>query len=379
MKNNAFYFLVALVALLTACGADGVEQKKAQLMKHKEELHELKIKINQLEKELTEIDPEYAKEQDKSTLVTVLNLTEKPFAHFMDVRGTVESRKNVTLSAETMGRILKINVKEGDYVQVGQTLLIIDAEVIRKNIEELKTALELAETVYAKQANLWKNNIGTEIQYLQAKNNKESLERRLATAYSQLQLATVKAPFSGHVDKVLVKEGEMASPGFPLFRIVSLQDMYVQADVSERYIGKFRKGDSVGIIFPSLNKELSSQIYSLSQVIDQQNRTFSVEVSLPGEGNLFRPNQLSVLRMRDYSNPNALVVPSEIIQKDNHGEYVFVAEKNGEKLVAKKRHIKRGVSYNNETEVLDGLTSNDKVIFKGYRNVSDGVAIKIAG
>jgi membrane fusion protein, multidrug efflux system len=378
MKKNSIFLVLALVIFITACNED-LAQKKAQLVKLKEESHELMDKINKLETEIASLDPEFAKEQDKSTLVSVINIERIPFQRKIDVRGTVSSRKNINISSESMGSIQRILVKEGDVVQQGQTLMQIDAEVLRNNFSEVKTALELAETVYLKQSNLWENKIGTEIQYLQAKNNKESLERKLVTLQSQLKLSTVKAPFAGTIEKVAVREGEMAAPGIPLMRLVSLKDMYLEAEVSERFIGKFNKGDIAEIDFNFLPQSIPSTIFSVGQVINEQNRTFTVEVELPGKSDFLRPNQIGIVKLKDYENPEAIIVPSQIILKDSKGDYVFIVEQTDGKTVARKQHIKRGITFNNQTEVLEGLNPKDQVILKGYRNISDGVAIKIAG
>jgi membrane fusion protein, multidrug efflux system len=377
MKKNRLYYAFAILIFMASC-QDTLESKKAELVKLKDEAYELKIKINELEKEIAILDPDFTKDNDKSPLVSVITVEKKPFQRKIDVRGTVESRRNVTVSAESMGTIQRISVKEGDVVQQGQVIMQIESDVLRNNIVEVKTALTLAETLFEKQSNLWKNGIGTEMQYLQAKNNKESLEKKLNTLQSQLKLSTVKAPFSGTIERLAVREGEMASPGFPLLRLVSLNDMYLNAEVSERFVGKFKKGDAAELEFGFMSELIPATVYSVGQVINDQNRTFSIEVSLPAKSDLFRPNQVGVVKLKDYENPEALIVPSEIIQKDSKGEYVFVVEKSNDKSIASKRHITRGVTFKNETEILEGLKPQDQVVFKGYRSVSEGASVKIA-
>src|SRR5690606_14136693 len=187
----------------------------------------------------------------------------------------------VMISAETAGTIERVHVKEGQRVGAGQVLVTLDAAILRNAVAELKTSLELANTIFEKQSRLWEQKIGTEVQYLEAKNNKESLERKLATTQSQLAQAVVKAPFAGTVDDVTAREGEMASPGVPLVRITSPQDTYIKADISERYIGKLGVGDEVEVYFPVQDMRAKSTIAAVSQVINPENRTFSVEVKIP--------------------------------------------------------------------------------------------------
>ena len=373
MKRIGGLIIIALV--LNGCQptTTTLEQKKEELKTLKDEALNMRQKISTLEKEIAEADPDFFR--DNSTLVSTLKPINKKFVHKIEVRGSVQSRKNIILSAEAMGRINSIVVTEGTLVKKGQMLLKIDATTLKNAIEELKTSLELANIVYKKQANLWKNNIGTEIQYLEAKNKKESLERRLTTTYSQLDLATIEAPFSGSIDEVFVKEGEMAQPGLPMFRIVSLNDMYIKADISENHIGKIAVNDQVKVAFPSISREYNSSITAIGQVININNRTFSIEVKLESD-NLVKPNLTAVLELQDYEN-NAWVIPTEIIQSDNYGDFVFLVGNGDEKSVAKKFRIERGKSFRGETEILNDFNGNELIINQGFREVSEGVAVKL--
>ncbi|HEY5690599.1 MAG TPA: efflux RND transporter periplasmic adaptor subunit, partial [Cyclobacteriaceae bacterium] len=249
---KTIYLIPVLFLIAAACdneqkGDKNVQAKKEKLDKARTELQNLKLTIASLEKEISELDPEFARENSKAILVSIFVAKKKPFEHKVEVRGSVESRKNVFLSAQTAGEIIRINVREGQRVNRGQSLIELDADVIGKTIEELKTSLELAKTVYQKQSRLWEQKIGTEVQYLQAKNNVESLEGKLATANAQLNLAIIRAPFTGTIDQLEAQVGEMAAPGVPLVRIVSSDQMYLKADVSERFIGRFNAGDKVDI------------------------------------------------------------------------------------------------------------------------------------
>jgi len=368
--------LIIVALLLNGCQptTTTLEQKKEELKTLKNEALDLQQQISTLEKEIAEADPDFIR--DNSTLVSTLKPINKKFVHKIEVRGSVQSRKNIILSAEAMGRINSIVVTEGTMVKKGQMLLQIDATTLKNSIEELKTSLELANIVYTKQANLWKNNIGTEIQYLEAKNKKESLERRLTTTYSQLDLATIEAPFSGSIDEVFVKEGEIAQPGLPMFRIVSLDDMYIKADISENHIGKIAVNDQVKVSFPSLSKEYNSSITAIGQVINIKNRTFSIEVKMESD-NQVKPNLTAVLELQDYENNEAWVIPTEIIQNDNYGDFVFLVGNGDEKSVAKKFRIERGKSFRGETEILNQFNGNELIINQGFRDVSEGVAVKL--
>lgn len=380
MKNN--YLIIALTVLAVACGApaddnQNLEAKKKDLEAARKEFASLKEKIEKLEKEISEEDSTF-QQTENAILVSTFIAEKKPFEHKVEVRGAVESRKNVLISAQTIGEVERVHVREGQQVTKGQVLVSQNADVTRNSIAELKTSLELANSVYEKQSKLWEQKIGTEIQYLQAKNNKESLERKLATAYAQLDMAIVKAPFSGTIDELPAREGEVASPGIPLVRIVSQQDMYIKADVSERFIGKFKAGDPVEIYFPTLDKKVASKVASVGQVINPENRTFVVEVALPRIDFNVKPNQVTVLELRDYVSEATLAVPTRIIQRDEDGQFIFVVDDRGDRKLARKVHVVTGISYNSQTEILEGLEGSELIVDQGYRDLTEGVEVNLS-
>jgi RND family efflux transporter MFP subunit len=380
MKNN--YLIIALTVLAVACGApsddnQNLEAKKKDLEAARKEFASLKEKIEKLEKEISEEDSTF-QQTENAILVSTFIAEKKPFEHKVEVRGAVESRKNVLISAQTIGEVERVHVREGQQVTKGQVLVSQNADVTRNSIAELKTSLELANSVYEKQSKLWEQKIGTEIQYLQAKNNKESLDRKLATAYAQLDMAIVKAPFSGTIDELPAREGEVASPGIPLVRIVSQQDMYIKADVSERFIGKFKAGDPVEIYFPTLDKKVASKVASVGQVINPENRTFVVEVALPRIDFNVKPNQVTVLELRDYVSEATLAVPTRIIQRDEDGQFIFVVDDRGERKLARKVHVVTGISYNSQTEILEGLEGSELIVDQGYRDLTEGVEVNLS-
>ena len=375
--TNWKYSLAIIVIALASCQKDDLAAKKTLLAKKSSQLTDLQVEIEQLETDIMELDSTF-KDGAGAILVSMIEVAPTHFEHKIEIRGQVASRKNVTVSAETMGRVLAVNVKEGATVRAGQTLLRLDAEILENNIAELETSLDLATTVYEKQARLWDKQIGTEVQYLQAKNSKESLERRLATARSQRNQAYVKAPFSGVVDLVNIKQGEMATAGMPLIRIVNMGEMHIVADVPERYLTGVKAGDSVDVFFSSLDREMASKVTAVGQVINPLNRTFTVEVDLPSNDRDYKPNMIAVLKVKDYESPQALIVPSGIIQKDNIGDYLYKVTNNENTMEAHKVHITLGKTYGGTTEIIEGLASGDKLVNEGYREVTDGVKVSKA-
>jgi RND family efflux transporter MFP subunit len=249
--------------------------------------------------------------------------------------------------------------------------------VLENSIAELNTQINLAEIIYKKQSSLWDQKIGSEIQYLEAKNNQEAIEKRLASMYTELRKTKVRAPFNGSIDQVPVKEGEFMMMGMPMIRIVSLSELYIKADVSERYVGKFKKGDEVDVYLPASEEHVLSKVMAVSDVINLDNRTFNVEVDLAGIGQELKPNMVVVLQLTDYHKENAMVIPTKIIQNDDIGPFVFKVKDNGTGKVAEKMHIETGASYRSLTEVNKGLTKGEQIISQGFRELSDGMAIRI--
>ncbi len=380
MKRIQYIGIAILAVTVVACGPQGteLEQKIAELEALRAQSADLKNQVLELEAEIAELDPTYGENGNNIILVAAEPLEHSRFEHKVELRGSVQSRKNVLMSAETMGKIESINVKQGQKVQRGQALIVLDADVIENNIQEVQTQLELAKIVFERQSNLWDNNIGTEIQFLEAKNSKEGLERRLKTLESQMEQAIVRAPFSGSIDEIPVNEGEMASPGMPLIRIVKPNDMYISADVSEAHVGKFFVGDEVGVYFPSLDKRLNSTISAVSQVIKSENRTFEIEVNLPHVDFAVQPNQVTVLDIVDYRNPEALVIPTKLVQKDSKGNFIYQIIADDDKQVAQKAHIEVGVTFNNRTEILAGLEPGQLIAMEGYRDLAPNVAVSLA-
>ena len=372
-KSLLFIFLI-----LAACSQNTtLDEKKSELADLRTQSKELNQKIKALEGEIKTEDPTFEQVQVQTTLVSVMEVPTKEFHHKIEVRGSVESRRNIMISAEIPGRINEIKVREGERVTKGQLLMVLDAESIARSIDELKTQLDLAKIVYERQTRLWQQNVGSEIQYLEAQNKVESLEKRLASLNTELNKTRIKAPFSGSIDSVPIKEGEFAMMGMPLVRVVSLSELYIKADVSERFVGKFEQGDVVEVYLPANEEVVISEIVAVSDVINLENRTFNVEVDLSSINQELKPNMMVILQLTDYRNENAMVIPTKIIQNDDIGPFVFKVTDNGSGKIAEKLHIETGASYRSMTEVFKGLTKGEQIIDQGFRELSDGMAVRI--
>jgi RND family efflux transporter MFP subunit len=328
---------------------------------------------------IQEIDAELAALDSTRDLtsVTLLEVQPENFVHAFEALGKVEADRSVNLLPEMGGQIKRVLVSEGDRVAAGQTLVEIDNSVMRSTLDEIKKSLNLAVTLFEKQERLWKQGIGSEVQYLQAKTNKESLEQRIQTLQTQMAMTRVKAPFAGIVDEMSAKEGEFAAPGMALGRLISAGKASVTVDIPESYSNVVGKGQKVDLLFPSINKTLEARVTQVSDYINPDNRTFKVYVNLPATGE-FKPNMLAKVRVRDYEANQALSVPSALVQQDmNGGQYVFVykAVKGGIGLV-EKRPVTIGKNNGSQVEIGSGLKMGEILVDKGARTVRDGQSVK---
>ena len=367
--NKNFSLSLLAVLLLAACGG-GPKDPAAQLAALKDQKTQLESQIAELEKQVA---PATAEKKVKTVGLTQLNTA--PFRHYIDLQGKVDADESVSATARMPGALKRVYVRNGDNVRQGQLLAEVDDAVMLKSLAELEGQLKVAEDIYNRQKSLWDQKIGTEVQYIQAKNGKESLERSIETIKEQWGMTKIYAPTSGTVDMVLLKQGQAIAPGVPLCSILNLSKLKIVGDVTEVYAAKVRKGDRVQVLFPDLNKEIATTVTYVSKTINPLTRTFTVECALPG-GADYRANQIAVMKIVDYQSANAISVPVNLIQTAEDGDYVMVAEKAGEKAAtAKKVTVKQGSNYNGQVEILNGLKKGDWVISTGFQDVNNGEAI----
>ena len=375
MKKHIL-ILTAVATMLAACSGEkkeGLEGKKEELAKLKTEQAAANEKIKALETEIAKLDPKKAAEA-KVKAVSVATLNTETFKRYVELQGTVDAKNSVLVSPKSPGAITAMYVKEGDRVSVGTVIGKVDDSILRESIEEVKTQLTLINTLYEKQKNLWEQKIGTELQFLQAKNNKESIEKKLVTLNTQLAQSKIISPMSGVVDQVISNVGELASPGMGVVRVVNLNNLKVSAKVSDTYAASVKKGDEVLVKFPDLQKELKARISFVSATVDPLSRTFTIEANLPSVKDI-KPNMMAQIQINDATSKDALIIDQNFIQSTENGQIVYVAVTEGNKKVAKGKTVKTGLSYNGKVEILEGLTAGDQLITLGYQDVVDGQTI----
>ncbi len=366
IRNYIIPILVS-VFILSSCGGakeEGLVELKAKQAELKTQLAEINTKISKLEGDSAK----------KFVLVEASAIAPFIFKTYIDVQGRVDAEESVSISSEMPGTITKINVKVGDEVRKGQELAETDARALQQSISDLQTSSELVNQLYEKQKALWDQKIGTEVQYLQAKSQKESMEKKISTLREQIRMTKIISPIDGTVDAVDIKLGQLTAPGMPAIRVINFSNLKVKADLAESYASKVHKGDEVIIRFPDTNDTLVEKVYYASRAISALNRTFGVEVLLDNKKE-FHPNQIAIIKINDYMSAKPVIgIPLNYVQKDLKGQhYVLVAENNK----ATKHNVTLGREYNGRVEITSGLTEQDLLITSGYDGLNEGDAIQI--
>jgi RND family efflux transporter MFP subunit len=382
--SKHFYWILLIGIMAASCGSaekdkqGALNDKKAELEKLKKEQKKLADKVAVLEAEIAKADPGGAASVAK--LVTVMPLTTQAFSHYIDLQGKVDAQ-NISYVAPPNGQggvVKSLYVKQGQAVRKGQVLARLDDQMIRQQIEPLRVQLATAEDTYRRTKSLFDQGIGTYQSVLNAKTQMESLQKQIGIIQRQASLMTVTAPSSGIADLVNVRVGELftgVSAAGPQIRIVNTNDLKVVAAVPENYLGRVSVGSKLQITLPEQNnRELPATVNVVQKVIDPNTRAFNIEAKIPAEANL-KPNQIAQIRILDYSAANAVVIPINVIQSDEKGKYVFVMEKSGDKMVARKKPVIVGESYGQGIEIKSGLSGGEQLVTEGYLNLYEGQVI----
>ena len=376
MKHIYALFIVTL--LLASCG--GKEEVSTDLSALNAEKEILKHQLDSINTKLQVVEEAISKLDTIKKLSVVTTLSPKivDFNHYLEVQGTVKADKSIELHPEMGGTITRIYIKEGQRVSKGQTLAQLDASILNNNIAQMQTQLNLAGTSFERQSRLWEQKIGSEMQYLQAKAQKEGLESNLKALQSQARKMKIIAPFSGTIDEVFAKQGELANPQMPFLRLINLKKVYVESEITETYLNDVKKGTNVIISFNSINKEVSSEISQVGNFINPNNRSFKTRIDISNSNNEIKANQLADIKINDFS-AKGIVIPSYMIQKDRDGNpFVYIISKNETDHKVKKTMITVAKEYNNQSYISEGLTEDDLIIDKGSRLVKSDDEVLIA-
>ena len=378
--------LIVSLFILASCGNS---DRSVEEVIEEGNLSEIRAKKAELSKQQSDISSKIARldaaiqKLDKKTqfaLVRTRKVEDTLFKHYVEIPGDVETDENITIYPEFSGVLLDVLVEEGDRVNKGQVLARIDDGGLSSQLAQLETQAALAKTTFERQKRLWEQNIGSEIQFLEAKANYEAVQNSVDQLQSQLSKTVVRAPFSGVIDETFSEQGEVVAPGqSQLFRLINLSDMYITAAVPESYLGSIKKGTEVMVEIAATGTEFQSQIQQVGNFINPNNRTFEIKVAVPNDKELVKPNLIATVKLNDYTSENAIIIPEGVIQKNAAGQsviYVLQSKNNGTGT-AEKRILETGKVYNDHVEVLSGLKPGELLITEGAKNISEGEEVKI--
>lgn len=359
-------------SILSEGNIDAIKAKKT----------ELTTQLRTIESELVKLDSVIVakSEQEKLTLVSAITTTPVNYNHYLELQGNVQTKQNVLIYPEMAGTLQRVYVKKGQRVNKGQLLATIDNGGMASQVEQLKTQAELSKTTFEKQKRLWEQKIGSEIQFLQAKATYESQISAVKQAESQLGKSTLRAPFSGIIDDVIKDQGTVVAPGpgSEVFRIVNLSNMYIEVDVPETYLGSITKDKKAQVSFPILGETIETQVRQTGNFINPGNRSFTVEIPVSNKKGTIKPNLTAKVRINDYSNDKAILIPQSIVSENADGqEYIYLAETVDGVVQAKRSFVTTGMAQDGMVEVLTGVEVGNLIIKEGARRVKDGQKVEI--
>jgi RND family efflux transporter MFP subunit len=388
MKKIIYLLTIGIFATSCGSGEEGsvkdiiagknVEAIRAKRTAMTAELKALEDQVKLLDSAIAELD-----DNAKLPLVSTLQVEPQEFHHYLELQGDVMTDQNVLVYPEMAGTLYRVYVKQGQKVSKGQLLASIDDGGLSSQLAQLRTQEALAKTTFERQKRLWEQNIGSEIQYLQAKTQYESQQSAIKQLESQVGKSSIRAPFSGIVDDVIKDQGTVVSPGpgSEVFRIVNLSNMYVEVEVPESHLANVTAGKSVEVYFPVLGNTVQTKIRQTGNFINPGNRSFSVEIPVPNKDGKVKPNLTAIAKINDYTNNEAILIPQSVVSENATGEqYVYLTKENesGNEMISKKSIIELGKTQGDFVEVLSGLSAGENIIVEGARSVRDNQLVKVS-
>ena len=381
------YLFLGLAFLATACTENTQRTEKSAL--EPKNLDALQVQKNELTQQLNTLQIELDKVNaaidarsvsEKRTLVSAITVEESNFEHTVEIQANIQTRQNLTLYPEFAGKLIRIYTQEGEEVKKGAVLAAIDDSGLKEQLDQIELQLKLAETTFERTARLWDQKIGSEMQYLEAKTRYEAQKKQYDQMKKQLAKTKIIAPFSGIIDRVFANQGANVAPGVtPILRIVNLKHMYAEADVPERYLPALKEGSKAAVEIPVLGQTLQTQIHQIGNYIQPSNRTFRIEAPLENPEGIIKPNLNARIRIIDYSNPKALMIPRRIIRENAEGAYFVFALVNPEDekgYTAAQRFVKLGKSKGDLIEITAGIAVNDLLIDEGVSQIESDQKVK---
>lgn len=298
----------------------------------------------------------------------------KPFITYISLIGVAKPYQKADVAYDEGGKIRSFLKDKGSYVNEGDVIAEIENSVLKANLDAAKAQYDMAEMNFKKQEQIYNEKVTSELQYLNAKYERDAAKANYELIKSRYEKTFVKAPFSGIVDLKYIEEGEFAAPGAPIVSLVSMDRIKIEAGAPENYVGDIKPGDNVKIIFNDLGGEtFEEKISYVGSSINADNRTFPVEIIINNRNRKIKPELNAVVKIEKSQFDNAAIVPEEVIDKTDLGNVLFV-EENG---VAKMKVVEVSSRYENKAAITEGLSEGDNIILVGYQNLVDGEKVKV--
>jgi membrane fusion protein (multidrug efflux system) len=364
---------IIVLFIVFSCNSD----KQAQLIKLKQQQTDIAEKIKTLESELKSTNKDVLN-PEKFKFVGITEVQTTTFDHYIRVQGKLDGDQNAGVFAEAPGTVSAKYADVGQQVVKGQVLAQIDDQQYRSQLESLETQYKFAADMFEKQKRLWDQKIGSEVQYLQSKTTKESLEQQITSLKQQIEKFKIKSPINGNIEECNIKVGGVVSPDPRLvaYRVVAFNNLRVNAEVSEAYSSKVQKGDKLKVLFPDVNASVDATVDFVSKFINPVNRTFIIESRVTNGIKDLKANMIAIIQINDYHTANAITIPMNVIQTESSQSYVYVVKAKDNYSIAYKQLVTLGMSYNGVTEIVQGLKTGDKVVSVGYQELIDGEYVR---
>lgn len=381
MKNILILLIITLVIISCENNNNNINTIEAVMTSN--DLSKIKEKRDEIVSQLQKLDNKIKTLDTLKTylLITTFIAKDTVFNHYLELQGNVQTKQNLIVYPETSGILKRIYVKEGQKVTKGQLIASVDDGGLSQQVALLQIQADLAKTTFERQERLWNQKIGSEIQYLQAKSSYQAQQKAVEQLQTQLQKANVRAPFSGIIDNVITAQGAVVAPGqSEIARIINLDNMYIEIDVPESYISNITKNKKVQVEFPILGRTMNAKIRQASNFINPSNRTFKVEVAIPNKDKSIKPNLTAKLKINDYTNKKAILIPQSIISEDANGrQYIYIIKdkKANNEAITKKRYIETGKTQGDVIEIISGIENGFEIVSEGARNVRDKQFVEI--
>ncbi len=384
MKN--IYFILFFILTIFSCTnqkKEAVEDVIAtnNLEKIRAKKNELSLKQQVINNQLKQIDLAIGKLDTlkKNPLVTSIKIKETIFKHYLELQGNVSTKQLLVIYPEYSGILTNVYIKEGQKVNKGQLLGKIDDGGLSQQLAQLKIQANLSKITFQKQSRLWNQKIGSEIQYLQAKSLYEAQQQAVNQLQKQISKTSIRAPFTGTIDDIITEQGSFVAAGqSQIFRIINLDNMHIETNVPERHIPNVKTNKEAQIEFPVLGKSILAKVNQVSDFINPANRTFKIEIAIPNKDKSIKPNLTARIKINDYTNNNALLIPQSIVSENANGQqYIYLVKNKNNQAVAKKVIIETGKTQGDQIEILSGVSNGDEIIQEGARSIKDGQNIKV--